>query len=60
MDENLANQFQGGYCFIFRLTVDDYHRYHYLDSGTKEEDVFLSRQAPYRPPHRPFEPPCVL
>ena len=41
-DENLANQFQGGYCFIFRLTVDDYHRYHYLDSGTKEEDVFLS------------------
>ena len=40
-DETLAAQFQGGYCFIFRLTVDDYHRYHYLDSGTKGENIYL-------------------
>ena len=40
-DEALAAQFEGGCCFIFRLTVDDYHRYHYLDSGTKGENIFL-------------------
>lgn len=40
-DETLAAQFEGGYCFIFRLTVDDYHRYHYLDSGTKGENIYL-------------------
>lgn len=32
-DEKLANQYQGGVCLIFRLTVDDYHRYHYIDEG---------------------------
>lgn len=40
-NEGLAEEFEGGYCFIFRLTVDDYHRYHYLDSGTKGENIFL-------------------
>ena len=37
----LAHRFQGGKCLIFRLTVTDYHRYCYLDSGTKEESVFV-------------------
>lgn len=40
-NEALAEEVQGGYCFIFRLTVDDYHRYHYFDSGEKGENVFL-------------------
>ena len=31
----------GGQCLVFRLCVNDYHRYHYLDSGTKEENHFL-------------------
>lgn len=31
--ENLTNDFYGGYCLVFRLTVDDYHRYCFFDSG---------------------------
>lgn len=30
----LADTYAGGTCLIFRLTVDDYHRYAYLDDGT--------------------------
>lgn len=37
----LAEKFQGGYCFIFRLCVDDYHRYAYLDDCQKGENVFI-------------------
>ena len=33
-DADLANEYQGGICLIFRLTVDDYHRYSYVDNGT--------------------------
>lgn len=39
--EQLAREFEGGWCFIFRLAVDNYHRYCYFDSGSKEENVFL-------------------
>ena len=39
--EELAERYQGGYCMIFRLTVDDYHRYCYPAEGEKEENVFL-------------------
>ena len=35
----LAERFRGGYCFIFRLSVDDYHRYSYIDSGACEPSV---------------------
>jgi len=41
-DEELALQYQGGICLIFRLTVDDYHRYCFIDAGTKEEDHYIS------------------
>lgn len=41
-NEELALQYQGGVCLIFRLTVDDYHRYCFIDSGTKEEDIYIS------------------
>ena len=37
----LAGRFIGGYCMIFRLEVDDYHRYCYIDSGTKTNNVFI-------------------
>lgn len=30
-DEALAREFAGGMCLIFRLTVDNYHRYCYFD-----------------------------
>ncbi len=32
-DEKLANEYLNGYCMIFRLTVDDYHRYSFIDDG---------------------------
>ncbi len=37
-----AREFDGGYCFVFRLEVDDYHRYCYIDSGTKSDNFFIS------------------
>ena len=32
-DAELAERFRGGTCIVFRLTVDDYHRYHFVDDG---------------------------
>lgn len=32
-DEALANRYQGGDCLVFRLTVDDCHRYLFVDDG---------------------------
>lgn len=30
-----------GYMLVFRLCADDYHRYIYLDNGSKEKNVFI-------------------
>lgn len=38
----LAKRFCGGYCLIFRLEVDDYHRYCYIDNGTKTENTYIA------------------
>lgn len=35
----LAASYAGGYAMIFRLTVDDYHRYCYVDDGEKHGNV---------------------
>ncbi|MGN1001115.1 MAG: phosphatidylserine decarboxylase [Bacilli bacterium] len=32
-DKNLAGEYKGGLCLVFRLTVDDYHRYSFVDDG---------------------------
>ena len=32
-DEELAKEFEGGTCLIFRLTPDDFHRYSFMDEG---------------------------
>ncbi len=40
-DRELADRFTGGTLLIFRLTVDDYHRYCYPDSGIKEDNVHI-------------------
>lgn len=40
-NDDLAREFCGGYIFIFRLTVDDYHRYCYVDSGEKTDNVYI-------------------
>ena len=33
--EEDASRFAGGYAFVFRLSVDDYHRYSYIDDGAE-------------------------
>jgi len=38
---NKAGEFVGGWCLIFRLDVDDYHRYCYIDNGSKGENFFI-------------------
>lgn len=38
-NKQLAREFEGGYAMIFRLTVDDYHRYCYVADGSKSENV---------------------
>mgnify|MGYP004498111147 CR=1 FL=1 len=38
----LAKHFQGGYAFLLRLTVDDYHRYIYSASGKKSKNYHIA------------------
>lgn len=40
-NEELAQKYQDGICLVFRLCVDHYHRYCYLDNGTKGGNTFL-------------------
>ena len=37
----IAEAFMGGTLLIFRLTVDDYHRYCYIADGTKTENTHI-------------------
>ena len=39
--KNLADKYNGGWCMIFRLEVDDYHRYCYIDNGRKSGNNFI-------------------
>lgn len=34
----IETYYEGGYIFVFRLTVDDYHRYCYVDDGRKTKN----------------------
>lgn len=38
---DIASKFLGGKILIFRLAVDDYHRYCYIDNGTKTNNTFI-------------------
>ncbi|MDE7440488.1 MAG: phosphatidylserine decarboxylase [Clostridia bacterium] len=40
-NEQLAKEFEGGICLIYRLTVTDYHRYGFFDGGTAEDGVYI-------------------
>ena len=40
-DKALARVYDGGTLLLFRLTVDDYHRYCYVDSGQKSKNHWL-------------------
>ena len=37
--DTLAKRYAGGYALIFRLTVDDYHRYCYVAEGEKSKNT---------------------
>lgn len=39
--EKLAQEYVGGWCLIFRLAVDDYHRYCYFDDCTQQPHTFI-------------------
>ncbi len=41
MSPSLADEYRGGLCLVFRLTVDDYHHYHFIDDGTADKDHFI-------------------
>lgn len=38
----LAARYDGGLCLVFRLCVDHYHRYCYIDDGIKGENHFIA------------------
>ena len=38
----IAERYSGGWCMIFRLEVDDYHRYIYLDDGIKSSNKHIN------------------
>jgi phosphatidylserine decarboxylase len=40
-DAELAKSYADGICLVFRLCVHHYHRYIYLDNGSKGENVFI-------------------
>ncbi len=40
-DEKLAMKYNEGICLVFRLAVDNYHRYIYLDDGNKKENIHI-------------------
>ncbi len=40
----LARRYEDGWCMIFRLEVNDYHRYCYVDGGIKTENTRIKGQ----------------
>ncbi len=40
-DDNLAQKYNEGICLVFRLAVNNYHRYVYLDDGYKKENIHI-------------------
>ena len=40
-DSKTAPNYQGGICLVFRLCVDDYHRYGYVDDGEIIENKYI-------------------
>ncbi len=39
--KKIANRYKDGTLLLFRLTVDDYHRYCYIDSGDKSKNYHI-------------------
>ena len=41
LDRELAEEMEGGWLYVIRLTVDNYHRYCYPDSGYQYENYYI-------------------
>ena len=41
INKDLTKEYSKGYALIFRLEVTDYHRYHYIDDGTRDDYQFI-------------------
>ena len=41
-DADLARKYEGGLCLVYRLCVDHYHRYCYVDSGQKSANRHIA------------------
>lgn len=40
-NKELKDKYKDGLCIVLRLSVEDYHRYFYLDDVEKEDNVFI-------------------
>lgn len=40
-NKELADNYRNGVCLVFRLCVNHYHRYCYIDSGDKSENTYI-------------------
>lgn len=40
-NSELAGRYQNGYCLVFRLCVNHYHRYAFVESGVQTNNTFL-------------------
>ncbi len=43
-NKRVADEYKDGVCLVFRLCVNHYHRYCYIDSGKKSSNVFIAGQ----------------
>ena len=41
IDQNIMEEYKGGYALVFRLSTDNYHRYCYIDSGVKSDNYSI-------------------
>ena len=41
VENNIMDEYNDGYLLIFRLSTDDYHRYCYIDSGSKTKNYHI-------------------
>ncbi len=41
INKDLSKEYQNGYALIFRLATDDYHRFHYIDDGTRDDYEYI-------------------
>ena len=39
--DEISKRYENGVCLVYRLCVDNYHRYCYIDAGSKGKNVFI-------------------